>query len=93
MVALGRALLRPARVLLLDEPSSAARPGESARIARVLAREKEGRILVTATRDRVLLEAADEVVVLREGRVIAQGAACAVLAALPPRNDIFEGTA
>jgi molybdate transport system ATP-binding protein len=77
-VALGRALLASPRLLLLDEPLSALDAARKADILPYLERlrdlERLPMIYVTHSIDEVS-RLADEIIVLRDGRVAAQGAA------------------
>ncbi len=63
-VALARALLCPAPVLLLDEPTAALDPPTVARLAPAIEPWLEGRTVVVAAHEPVLLPAFDTVVAL-----------------------------
>ena len=63
-VALARALLCPAPILLLDEPTASLDPPTVARLAPAIAPWLEGRTVVVAAHDAVLLPRFDAVVTL-----------------------------
>ena len=70
-----KALMRDARVLILDEPTTVLTPGEKEelfRILRKLADEGRGIVFITHKLDEVF-RIADRVTVLRKGRVVASG--------------------
>jgi ABC-type multidrug transport system fused ATPase/permease subunit len=88
-LAVARALIRPASLLVLDEPSSALDPLSEARLLQAIDRERQQRaVLVVAHRPEVLA-AADFVIELHAGRVVRGGAAEEEtgLAQVVPRAD------
>ncbi len=72
-LSLARALLRNAEVLVLVEPTSAVDTHTEARIAARLAEHRRGRTTVLVTASPLLLDHADEVVLVEDGRVAASG--------------------
>ena len=72
-VRLARALLADAEILVLVEPTSAVDAHTEARIARALRGYRAGRTTIVLTTSPLLLDAADRVVHLRDGRMAAQG--------------------
>jgi ATP-binding cassette subfamily B protein len=72
-VALARAVLRDAPVLLLDEPTSGLDAGSEALVAEALERTARGRTVITVSHRLNLAARADRVVVLDGGRVVEQG--------------------
>ena len=72
-LALARALLTDAPVLVLVEPTSAVDAHTEARIAERLADHRRGRTTVVTTVSPLLLGRADEVVLLEDGLVTARG--------------------
>jgi len=72
-LALARALLTDADVLVLVEPTSAVDAHTEARIAQRLARHRQGRTTVVTTASPLVLGQADEVVLLEDGLVTARG--------------------
>ncbi len=72
-LSLARALLREADVLVLVEPTSAVDAHTEARIATRLAQHRRGRTTVLVTASPLLLDQADEVALVEDGRVVATG--------------------
>ncbi|WP_324649659.1 ABC transporter ATP-binding protein [Georgenia sp. H159] len=72
-VALARALLTDPQVLVLVEPTSAVDAHTEARIAARLANYRRGRTTVVLTASPLVLEHADDVVLLDDGAVRARG--------------------
>ncbi|MDO8105641.1 ABC transporter ATP-binding protein [Isoptericola sp. b441] len=80
-LALARALLTEAEVLVLVEPTSAVDAHTEARIARRLAAARAGRTTVVVTASPLVLDHVDHVVLLAGGRVLAEGTHRGLLAA------------
>ena len=72
-VALARALVRDASVLLLDEPTSGLDAASEDAVLRALERAVRGRTVVTVSHQLALAARADRVIVLQGGRVAEQG--------------------
>lgn len=72
-LALARALLRDPDVLVLVEPTSAVDAHTEARIAGRLAHHRKGRTTVVVTASPLLLDRADVVHLVVDGRVVATG--------------------
>lgn len=72
-LVLARALLAGAEILVLVEPTSAVDAHTEARIARRLRAAREGRTTVIATTSPLVLDQADRVVLIEDGRVVAEG--------------------
>ena len=74
-IALARALVRRTPILLLDEPTTGLDAATQAEIVTVLRQEllAEKTTVVIATHDPRLIQAADEVVMINDGRIAAQG--------------------
>ena len=79
-LALARALLRPAAILLLDEPTAHLDALTEREVLDEIVRAGEGRATLLVTHRLVSLEAFDEVVVLERGRVAERGPAAPLLA-------------
>ncbi|HZF91056.1 ABC transporter ATP-binding protein [Streptomyces sp.] len=72
-LALARSLLTDPEVLVLDEPTSAVDSHTEARIAQGLRDLRDGRTTVVFTSSPLLLDRADRVVLVHDGRVAAVG--------------------
>ncbi|MGV9253696.1 ABC transporter transmembrane domain-containing protein [Streptomyces sp. NPDC003697] len=72
-LALARSLITDPEVLVLDEPTSAVDSHTEARIAQGLRSLRAGRTTVILTSSPLVLDVADRVVLVREGRVAAVG--------------------
>ncbi|MDT8912593.1 ABC transporter ATP-binding protein [Amycolatopsis sp. PS_44_ISF1] len=72
-VALARALARDAPVLVLHDPTTAVDTVTEARIAGGVARLRRGRTTIVITTSPALLAVAGRVVLLEDGRVVAEG--------------------
>ena len=100
-VALGRALLTTPDMLLLDEPLAAldtARRAEILPYLEKLARELQMPMLYVSHQLDEVARLADEIVVIRDGRVTAQGSTFELLtdidgiAGVPPLGAVFDAT-
>ena len=72
-LALARALLTDPETLILVEPTSAVDAHTEARIARRLREARAGRTTVVVTTSPLVLDQADRVVLVDEGRVVVEG--------------------
>lgn len=72
-IALARALLRDAPVLVLDEPTAGLDTKSTAELADALPTLSAGRTTIVVSHDLSLARAVDTVVVLEGGRVVEQG--------------------
>lgn len=81
-VELLKALVREARILILDEPTSVLTPDETARLFSLLRRlQSEGRTIVLITHKlREVLDLTNEVSVMRSGRIVGNYATSATSA-------------
>ena len=86
-LALARALLTDAETLVLVEPTSAVDAHTEARIAGRLAQARRGRTTVVMTASPLLLDHADEVLFLQDGRVAASGTHHELLTTCRPYRD------
>lgn len=72
-LVLARALLVDAEILVLDEPTSAVDAHTESRVAEALARHRAGRTTVVMSTSPLILDRADRVMLLRDGRIVADG--------------------
>jgi branched-chain amino acid transport system ATP-binding protein len=82
MLAIGRALMRNPRVLLMDEPSEGLAPNIVADVGRTIGRLKAGGLSIVLVEQNIklALELADDVVVINTGAVAFQGTPAALKA-------------
>jgi len=74
MVLISRLILRQPQVVLLDEPTAAMDDALEAQVIRQLANWMTGRTLVLVTHRPALLRMVDRIVVMDQGRIVADGA-------------------
>ena len=86
-LALARTLVADAEVLVLVEPTSAVDAHTEARIARRLQRAREGRTTVVDDGSPLVLDQADRVLFLEDGRVAATGRHRELLDTVPAYRD------
>ncbi len=72
-VALARAILADPRVLVLDEATSSLDPATESSVAEGYGAVMRGRTTIVITHRRALAERAERVVVLENGRIVAEG--------------------
>jgi ABC-type multidrug transport system fused ATPase/permease subunit len=82
-LVLARALLADPEILVLDEPTSAVDAHTEARIAERLKAARAGRSTVVMTTSPLLLETCDEVALVTDGRVEANGTHRALMSSNP----------
>ena len=87
-LVLARALLSDAEILVLVEPTSAVDAHTEARIARRLRDARHGRTTVVVTGSPLVLDQADRVVFLEDGRVAATGTHRELLESSPAYRDV-----
>lgn len=72
-IALARAFLKEAPLLVLDEPTSAADPDLEALLVETIARSRGRRTVVIIAHRMATVAAADHIVVMEDGRVVESG--------------------
>jgi ATP-binding cassette subfamily C protein CydD len=72
-LAIARAFLKEAPLLILDEPTSHLDAGDEAIVAQALKRLGEGRTVLLVAHRVELAKAADQVLVLEDGRIVDRG--------------------
>jgi ABC-type multidrug transport system fused ATPase/permease subunit len=91
-LALTRALLTDAETLVLVEPTSAVDAHTEARIAARLTEARAGRTTVVMSASPLILDRADDVVFLRDGKVVATGTHQQLMAEHPDyRRTVVRG--
>jgi ATP-binding cassette subfamily B protein/ATP-binding cassette subfamily C protein/ATP-binding cassette subfamily B multidrug efflux pump len=83
-VAIARALLADAPLLLLDDALSAVDTGTAARILQALRRQRAGRTVLIVSHRLATVMDAEQILVLRHGRVTERGTHAQLLADAPP---------
>lgn len=86
-LALTRALLTEAEMLVLVEPTSSVDAHTEARIAARLAKARAGRTTVVMTASPLLLDHADAVILLEDGKAAAQGTHKELMATSPAYKE------
>jgi ATP-binding cassette subfamily B protein len=89
-IALARALLRDPAVLVLDEPTASVDPITEQTIAAALAAVMKGRTTVVISHRLSLIERADLVIVIENGRVIESGRPAELLASGKALAGLFS---
>jgi ATP-binding cassette subfamily B protein len=79
-IALARAVLRNAPILLLDEPTSGLDPASEQTVIAAIRNAVIGRTVIMASHQLGVAAVADRVVVLGQGRIVEDGAPLALLA-------------
>ncbi len=72
-LAIARALLRDAGILILDEPTSALDPESEARIVSALHEAARTRVVIVIAHRLSSIRAADQILFLEEGRIVERG--------------------
>jgi ATP-binding cassette subfamily B protein len=72
-IAIARAFLRDAPILLLDEPTSALDAESEALVTEAIARLAKGRTTLVIAHRLSTVRDADQILVLDEGRIVAEG--------------------
>ena len=92
-LVLARALVAAPRVLVLDDPTTSLDPQTERRVVDALLRTMERLTTVVVTSRPELLAAADEVVLLDDGRVIGRGTHEQLHASSEQYRDVVDGAA
>jgi ATP-binding cassette, subfamily B, multidrug efflux pump len=88
-IAIARALLTQPAVLILDDSTSAVDVGTEARIQKALANQPERQTRVVVAQRISTVLAADTILVLDDGRVVAQGSHAELLESSPIYREIY----
>jgi len=88
-LAIARALARPAKILVLDECTSALDPANQSLVMTSIARARKGRSTLVVTHKLPVMRMCDRIIVLHEGAVVEEG----TYERLMKRNGIFASLA
>lgn len=90
-IGLARLWLRDPRIVLLDEPTAAIDQATEVKLIKKISHWTQGRTLIVATHRRPVLDLVERAVVLKSGRIAADGPVSEIVAALsgssPARGD------
>jgi len=89
-ISLARALVRRPRLLILDDATSAVDPEVEARILAALRESSGGGTLVVVAYRKATIALADEVLYLRDGRIVDRGPHAELLARNPEYADLVN---
>ena len=89
-IAIARALLPRPRVLILDDSTSAVDVETEARIQDALAADRDGRTCFVVAQRIGTVMSADRILVLDDGRIVAQGRHDELLRSSPIYRDIYD---
>lgn len=78
LIAIARALLSRAEIILLDQVTNAVDPATTTKIAKLVRDLSSDHTVIVATHKPEMMAAADRIIVMKEGRVSAQGTNSAV---------------
>ncbi|MFM8877716.1 MAG: ABC transporter ATP-binding protein, partial [Verrucomicrobiota bacterium] len=91
-IAIARALLIDPRILLLDDATSAVDPSTEQEIREAMRELCRGRTTFVVAQRAATVRTADTILVLQEGRLVAQGRHESLLADCPVYRDLFAET-
>jgi ATP-binding cassette, subfamily C, bacterial LapB len=92
-ITLARALVGKPPILLLDEPTSATDMHSEAALIKRLAAETAGCSLLIVTHRTALLELVDRVIVIEQGRIVADGPKSEMIKPASQKSEAVYGTA
>ena len=91
-IALARAFLRDAPIVILDEPTADLDPASAAVVGQAVERLREGRTVLLIVHDELLAARADRIVRIEDGRVISTDDRAAAGAVAGGAHRAFGGT-
>ena len=91
-IAIARALLIDPRILLLDDATSAVDPSTEQEIREAMRELCRGRTTFVVAQRAATVRTADQILVLQEGRLVAQGRHESLMGDCPVYRDLFADT-
>jgi ATP-binding cassette subfamily B protein len=91
-IAIARALLIDPRILLLDDATSAVDPSTEQEIREAMRELCRGRTTFVVAQRAATVRTADQILVLQEGRLVAQGRHESLMSDCPVYRDLFADT-
>ncbi len=89
-MVIARELLKNADIILLDEPTSALDAETAAGIVDTIYRQFQGKTIVTVSHELNFIARADEIVVLKQGRVVGSGSHETLMEQCPDYRELVE---
>lgn len=89
-MVIARELLKNADIILLDEPTSALDAETAAGIIDTIYRQFQGKTIVTVSHELNFIARADEIVVLKQGRVVGSGSHETLMEQCPDYRELVE---
>ena len=85
-LAIARALVRKAPIIMMDEPTSSMDTNSEMKLIQNLKKELKDRTLLVVTHRPTMLELVDRIIVIEQGKVVANGPKADVLKMLTPKD-------
>ncbi len=89
-ISIARAILRNPRILILDEATSALDYHSERLVQEAMRRVARGRTVITIAHRLSTIRQADEIVVMRQGRIVEQGSYRELAAGTGPFSDLLK---
>jgi len=89
-IAIARAVIRNPRILILDEPMTGLDAENEAKVRQALERLMKGKTTIMITHDLASIADADQVLVLKDGRVAERGTHAELLARSRDYGEVFD---
>lgn len=89
-LAIARAILKSPRIVILDEPTSALDSLTEAKVQKALTVLMEGRTTLTIAHRLSTVRNADIILIIRDGRILAQGSHATLIHSCPEYREMVE---